>query len=79
MRNSVIPVFLPGESHGQRSLAGYSPWGHKESDTTEQLRTAHSHRVTANQQFVKNGLSTRPDKEESNRPRLACATGVSQY
>ena len=29
------PVFLPGESHGQRSLAGYSPWGHKELDTTE--------------------------------------------
>ena len=29
------PVFLPGESHGQRSLAGYSPRGHKESDRTE--------------------------------------------
>ena len=29
------PVFLPGESHGQRSLAGYSPGGRKESDTTE--------------------------------------------
>ena len=28
------PVFLPGESHGQRILAGYSPWGHKESDMT---------------------------------------------
>ena len=28
------PVFLPGESHGQRNLAGYSPWGHKESDRT---------------------------------------------
>ena len=28
-------VFLPGESHGQRSLAGYSPLGHKESDTNE--------------------------------------------
>ena len=28
--------------HGQRSLASYSPWGHKESDTTEQLRT-HTH------------------------------------
>ena len=27
-------VFLPGESHGQRSLADYSPCGHKESDTT---------------------------------------------
>ena len=29
------PVFLPGEFHGQGSLAGYSPWGHKESDMTE--------------------------------------------
>ena len=29
-----FPVFLPGESHGQRSLAGHSPWGRKESDTT---------------------------------------------
>ena len=28
-------VFLPGESHGQKSLAGYSPWGCKELDTTE--------------------------------------------
>jgi len=26
------PVLLPGESHGGRSLVGYSPWGHKESD-----------------------------------------------
>ena len=30
-------VFLPGEFHGQRSLAGYSPWGRKESDKTERL------------------------------------------
>ena len=30
-------VFLPGKSHRQRSLAGCSPWGHKESDTTGQL------------------------------------------
>ena len=29
------PAFLPGESHGQRRLVGYSPWGHKESDMTE--------------------------------------------
>ena len=28
------PVFLPREFHGQRSLVGYSPWGHKESDMT---------------------------------------------
>ena len=31
------PVFLPGESHGQRSLMGFSPWGHKELDMTELL------------------------------------------
>ena len=31
------PVFLPGKSHGQRSLVGCSPWGRKESDTTEWL------------------------------------------
>ena len=33
------PVFLPGESHGQRSLVGYSPWGRKELDMTEWLST----------------------------------------
>ena len=32
------PVLLPGKSHGQRSLVGYSPWGGEESDTTERLR-----------------------------------------
>ena len=35
------PVSLPGESHGQRTLAGYSPWGHKEWDTAE--ATSHTH------------------------------------
>ena len=35
----LTPVFMPGEFHGQRSLGGYSPWGHKESDMTEQLST----------------------------------------
>ena len=33
------PVFLPGESHGQRSLVGYSPYGHKDLDMTELLGT----------------------------------------
>ena len=31
------PVFLPGKSHGERSLEGYSPWDREESDTTEKL------------------------------------------
>ena len=30
-------VFLPGKLHGQRSLAGYNPWGRKESDMTEHM------------------------------------------
>ena len=47
----LISVFLPGESHGQRSLAGCSPWGRKESGTTEQLgrhaeRMGSSHRAS---------------------------------
>ena len=33
----LTPVLLPGKSHGWRSLVGYSPQGHKESDTTERL------------------------------------------
>ena len=37
----TTPVSLPGESHGQGSLTGYSPWGRKELDTTEWLSTSH--------------------------------------
>ena len=39
------PVFLPGKSHGQRSLVGYSPWDHKELDTTKRTR-AHTYTHT---------------------------------
>ena len=39
------PVFLPGESHGQRRLAGYNSWGHKESYVTEQLSTYTLHPI----------------------------------
>ena len=39
------PVFLPGEFHGQRSLAGYNPQGHKESDTTYVTEHAHGYEV----------------------------------
>ena len=38
---AIHPVFLPGKLHGQRSLAGYSLWDRKESDTTEQLTLPH--------------------------------------
>ena len=33
-KRQPTPVFLPGEFHGRRTLAGYNPWGHKELDTT---------------------------------------------
>ena len=41
----TTPVFLPGKSHGQRSLAGYSSWGFKEWDTTEQFHFSLSKRI----------------------------------
>ena len=34
MEMAIQSIVLPGEYHGQSSLVGYSPWGHKESDTT---------------------------------------------
>ena len=40
------PVLLPGKSHGQRGLVGYSPWGHKESETTERLHFTSGHLLT---------------------------------
>ena len=39
---SPTPVFLLGESHGQRSLGGCGPWGRKESDTIEAMKHNYS-------------------------------------
>ena len=44
-------VFLLEKSHGQRRRAGYSPWGHKESDTTERLTHTHTHKHTRTSEF----------------------------
>ena len=41
IRTEPTPVFLPGEFHGQRSLAGYSPQGRKEPATTERVTLSH--------------------------------------
>ena len=49
-------MFLPGESHKQRSLVGYSPWGPKESDTTEAFERAHMHWLSKQKNlFTKGG------------------------
>ena len=45
-------VFLPGKPHGQRSLTGYSPWGYKESNTTEQLTTSETKSLEIMLSFV---------------------------
>ena len=54
-----IPVFSPGESYGQRGLAGCSPWGHTKSDTTEVTQhssTAQGHRKSNTASFSDVGL-----------------------
>ena len=45
------PVLLPGESHGRRSLVGYSAWGRKESDTPERLHSL-THSLTRLYMYV---------------------------
>ena len=54
------PVFLPGECHGQRSLAGYSPWGCK--NTTEQLSTYAARLI--NKTFKKTQTTSTRNEEE---------------
>ena len=56
------PVFLPGESHGQRRLVVYSPWGCKESDTTElhTLSLSHSRFIL---KMLQNGLHWFPGRQ----------------
>ena len=65
----LTPVFLPGKSHRQRSLAGYGQWNCRESDTTEQLTLSWVSLVT---QMVKNLLAMwetwlRPQGWEENQ------------
>ena len=53
------PVFLPGESQGQRSRVGYSPWGCKELDITERLALLHYANTVDTQQNEKRNLTPR--------------------
>ena len=46
------PVLLPGESHGQRSLVGYSPWGCKKSDMTGHACMQHERSYEENGKFT---------------------------
>ena len=64
------PVFFSGESHGERSLVGYSPRGHKEVDMIEQLNTHMLDLVLRN---VESGFND--CGERSGKQRLALDTG----
>ena len=51
------PVFLPGGFHGQRSLASYSPQGHKESNMTEQLTLFYRPTKSVHRKMKKGGVT----------------------
>ena len=70
----LTPVFMPGESHEQVSLAGYSPWGHTELDTTEE--TAHTCTHTRKIPYAMEKLNLCTTTRES--PRAAPKTRYSQ-
>ena len=61
------PVLLPGKSHGLRSLVGYSPWGCKESDTTERLDFRQEKAAVLQEYKVDYACRSR-DSEESRGP-----------
>ena len=83
------PVILPGESHGQRSLGGYSPWSHTESDVTEQLNTeGHSYYPLSDSKLelflfssehplLGRQLPARPPSTPPNRSTLLCSPMVT--
>ena len=56
------PVFLPAELHGQRSLVGYSPWGCRQLDTTEQL--THTSDTTTSFIFSNNTMEVKEEKKD---------------
>ena len=65
---------MPGEFHGQRSLAGYSPRGHKESDTTEQL----THKVIIRGEFIHYMPVIKKKKEKKSSHKLVTSAFTSR-
>ena len=68
-------MFLSGESCGQRSLAGYSPWGHTESDVTERTRTSliRVNSLVTDQEQGKTPGAGREEDDKNNIYRLYCS------
>ena len=64
------PVLLPGKSHGWRSLAGYSPWGHRESEMTERLSLSLMHLEGSRGHCYNHPLSQTSSVELPDKPIL---------
>ena len=73
-KRQPTPVFLPEKSHGQRSLAGYSPWGHRELDTTERLNnnTHGDNEKMLDSGYIEGGVDKRLDTECEERLDTEC-------
>ena len=61
--------WLPAESHGQRNLAGYSPWGYKESDPTKKLTHTHTHTCARTHTHTCVCTHTHTHTRSYNKPR----------
>ena len=73
-------VFLPGESHGQRSLVGYSPWDHKELDTTQWPNT-HTYIclcTRSNRKIIINSVRVLPHFHDSYKNLVICNKEISR-
>ena len=74
------PALFPGKSHGPRSLVGYSPWGCKESDTTESLHFHFSDWLWAVCASLKRALSKDPEEAAAPwRGKTICGQGLSPF
>ena len=75
----IAPIFLPGEFHGQRSLAGYSPWSHKESDTDWVTITFHQMAMALQGRCRQRGWSSGGQWEEQESPTQGDRMGWSPW
>ena len=76
LEEEMLPtsVCLPGESHGQRSLVGYSPWGHKESKMTERLTLSHFHNYLVTREIKVSHAWGYGREENCPKPRRLAVT-----
>ena len=73
--DNSLPIFLPGKSHGQRSLVGHSPWGHTELGTTEH---AHTHTYIHTHTHTHTHTETE-GKKPVNERRFPCVSSFQRF